>query len=274
MEHMESTQMLSILEDWEEHLCHIVTHVLHMGLGTVIFVGRLHLKQWLKICDATSTISGGFHEMFMSSRWDIIALENNFQVTRIWETPLSALLFARWWYLEDGKNTSHRGFGFVTHIAFRTHEIFGRCFDKCSKWPCCNHWFIAFLYLTNKYVQCILYALKTLCEKQNGEYTKLKLSELMNIQHLNYTYVNVMQQPDQSSCGLFTIAYVVDIAFNIYVQKSNYITNEMRQHLNFLKNMKYITSFSKIPWTYIKHWISILWQTMIQFQHNNKLLIN
>jgi hypothetical protein len=53
------------------------------GLGTVIFVGRLHLKQWLKICDATSTNSGGFHEMFMSWRWDIIALENNFQVTNL-----------------------------------------------------------------------------------------------------------------------------------------------------------------------------------------------
>jgi hypothetical protein len=40
----------------------------------------------------------------------------------------------------------------------------------------------------------------------------------MNIQNLNYTYANVMQQLDQSSCGLFTIAYVVDIAFNIDVQ--------------------------------------------------------
>ncbi len=57
----------------------------------------------------------------------------------------------------------------------------------------------------------------------------------MNIQHLNYTYANVMQQLDQPSCGLFTIAYVVDIAFNIDVQKSNYIVNEMRQHLNFIK---------------------------------------
>jgi hypothetical protein len=69
----------------------------------------------------------------------------------------------------------------------------------------------------------------------------------MDIQHLNYTCAKVMQQLDQSSCGLFTIAYVVDIAFNIDVQKSNYIVNEMRQHLNFIKNMKYITSFSKIP---------------------------
>jgi hypothetical protein len=48
-----------------------------------------------------------------------------------------------------------------------------------------------------------------------------------------------MQKLDQFSCGLFTIAYVVDIAFNIDVQKSNYIVNEMRQHLNFIKNEIY-----------------------------------
>ncbi len=32
-----------------------------------------------------------------------------------------------------------------------------------------------FLDLTNKYMQCNLYTLKTFREKQNGEYTKLKL---------------------------------------------------------------------------------------------------
>jgi hypothetical protein len=36
---------------------------------------------------------------------------------------------------------------------------------------------------------------------------------------LNYNYANVMQQPDQSSCGLLVIAYVVDIAFNLNVEK-------------------------------------------------------
>jgi hypothetical protein len=96
-------------------------------------------------------------------------------------------------------------------------------------------------------MQCTLYASKILHEKKNGGYTKLKRSELMNIQHVNYTYANVMQQPNQSSCALFTVAYVVDIAFNIDVQKSNYIINEMRQHLYFIKNMKYIIYFPKLP---------------------------
>jgi hypothetical protein len=58
----------------------------------------------------------------------------------------------------------------------------------------------------------------------------LKKSELMNIDNLNYTYANVMQQPDQSSCGSFAIAYVIDIVFNINVKKSKYAISKMRRH--------------------------------------------
>jgi hypothetical protein len=36
---------------------------------------------------------------------------------------------------------------------------------------------------------------------------------------LNYIYANLMQQPDQLSCGLFVIVYVVDIVFNLNVKK-------------------------------------------------------
>jgi hypothetical protein len=49
----------------------------------------------------------------------------------------------------------------------------------------------------------------------------------MNIDNLNYTYANVMQQPDQSSCGSFAIVYV--ITFNINVEKSKYVVSKMRQ---------------------------------------------
>ncbi len=41
----------------------------------------------------------------------------------------------------------------------------------------------------------------------------------MNINNLNYTYTNVMQQPNQSSCDLFVIVYATNIAFNINVKK-------------------------------------------------------
>jgi len=42
----------------------------------------------------------------------------------------------------------------------------------------------------------------------------------MNIDNLNYTYTNVMQQFDQSSCHLFVIAYATNITFNINVKKN------------------------------------------------------
>ncbi len=54
----------------------------------------------------------------------------------------------------------------------------------------------------------------------------------------NYIYANVMQQPDQLSCGLFVIAYDVDVAFNFNVQKLKYVVFKMRQHLKNYLNAK------------------------------------
>jgi hypothetical protein len=77
---------------------------------------------------------------------------------------------------------------------------------------------------------------KTQYDKILCENTTLKISKLLNIDHLNYIYANVMQQPDlsscdHSSCGLFVIAYAIDIAFNLNVEKSKYVVFQMRQHL-------------------------------------------
>jgi len=105
-----------------------------------------------------------------------------------------------------------------------------------------NHWILASLDPINTHTPCILYDLKyVFCE-----ITTLKLSKLLNIDHLNYIYANVMQQPNQSSCGLFVIAYVVDIAFNLNVEISRYVVFKMRQHLRNCLNAKYITSFPRI----------------------------
>ncbi len=59
--------------------------------------------------------------------------------------------------------------------------------------------------------------------------------KLTNIEQLLYSYANVMQQIDNLSCGLFIIAYAIDIAFGIELEKSKYvfITNAftlMKQH--------------------------------------------
>jgi hypothetical protein len=50
-----------------------------------------------------------------------------------------------------------------------------------------------------------------------------KLKRNLNIQDsLYYSYANVRQQPEGVSCGLFTIAFAIDIAFNIPPMQSNY----------------------------------------------------
>jgi hypothetical protein len=45
---------------------------------------------------------------------------------------------------------------------------------------------------------------------------------LTDVEQLLYKYAIVMQQINNSSCGLFTIAYAIDIAFGINPKKSKY----------------------------------------------------
>jgi hypothetical protein len=54
-----------------------------------------------------------------------------------------------------------------------------------------------------------------------------------------------MQQIDNSSCGVFTIAYAKDIAFGFDPQKSQYVLKQMRTHLRNSINNIYIFSFPK-----------------------------
>ncbi len=59
-----------------------------------------------------------------------------------------------------------------------------------------NHWILASLDPTNTHTPCILYDSKydkILCEN-----TTLNISKLLNIDHLNCIYANVIQQPNQS----------------------------------------------------------------------------
>ncbi len=49
------------------------------------------------------------------------------------------------------------------------------------------------------------------------------LCKLINVKNLLYIYVNLMQQIDISSCGVFTIAYAIDIGFGFNLEKSQYV---------------------------------------------------
>jgi hypothetical protein len=84
-----------------------------------------------------------------------------------------------------------------------------------------KHWILTSLDLTNTHSPCILYDSKTPYDKVLCENTTLKISKLLNIDHLNYIYANVMQQIDQSSCDLFVLAYTIDIAFSLNVENQS-----------------------------------------------------
>ncbi len=78
-------------------------------------------------------------------------------------------------------------------------------------------------------------------------HTKSRLENLINFSgQLRYKYANVMQQPDLVSCGLFTIAYATDIAFNISPENSIYNVPLMRQHLRDCLTHNYLSPFPKI----------------------------
>jgi len=119
---------------------------------------------------------------------------------------------------------------------------------KCLQYLHINmkHWILASLDPTNTHIPYILYESKTPYDKVLCENTTLKISKLLNIDHLDYIHANVMQQIDQSSCGLFVIAYAIDIAFNLNVEKSKYVVFKMKQHLRNCLNVKYLILFPRI----------------------------
>jgi hypothetical protein len=53
------------------------------------------------------------------------------------------------------------------------------------------------------------------------------LKRFTNVENLLYKYANFMQQIDNPSCGLFIIAYAIDITFVIKPKKSRYIVPQM-----------------------------------------------
>jgi hypothetical protein len=62
---------------------------------------------------------------------------------------------------------------------------------------------------------------------------------------LLYSYANVMQQPDSSSCEHFIIAYVVDITFRLDQEKSICNLPQVRSHLLNNINNETISPFLK-----------------------------
>ncbi len=73
-----------------------------------------------------------------------------------------------------------------------------------------------------------------------------------------YTYANVMQQPNGSSCGLFTIAYSINIAFGLNLEQSIYIVQKMQLHFHNNLNSKLLKSSNLKNSYYWNPWLQII----------------
>ncbi len=79
---------------------------------------------------------------------------------------------------------------------------------------------------------------------------------IINIEHRLYKYANAIQQTNNSSCGVFTIAYVTDITFRLNYKQSIYnVYNNI--------NNKNISRFSKH-----QSYLYATQDTQILTQHN------
>jgi len=79
-----------------------------------------------------------------------------------------------------------------------------------------------------------------------------------------FTYANVMQQINNSSCDVFTIANAPSIVFGFDFEKSQHILTQIRTHLRNSINNRFIFPFSKYELIYIYIYIyiyssSLLW---------------
>ncbi len=85
--------------------------------------------------------------------------------------------------------------------------------------------------------------------KKLPNYTIQLLTNIINVKHLLYSYANVIQQLDNSSCKLFTIAYATDITFGFNPKKSTHNVPQMRSHLHSDINNKTIYPFPKYSYS-------------------------
>jgi len=78
-----------------------------------------------------------------------------------------------------------------------------------------NHWILVKIHASTLNLHCIMYDSNKLMTKKLPNNTIHLLTNIINVKHVLYSYVNVMQQLDSSFCGLFTIPYITNITFEL-----------------------------------------------------------
>ncbi len=82
-----------------------------------------------------------------------------------------------------------------------------------------NHWILVNIRMSTPNLHC------TICDSHMPMMKKLLidtiqlLCKLINVNNLLYTYANVMYQINNSSYGVFTITYAIDISFGFDPEK-------------------------------------------------------
>jgi hypothetical protein len=83
-----------------------------------------------------------------------------------------------------------------------------------------NHWILVQIHASTLYLHYTIYdSIRSTIKILPNDTIQL-LTNIINVKNLLYSYANVMQQPDNSSCKVFTIAYASDIAFELNPKKS------------------------------------------------------
>jgi len=108
-----------------------------------------------------------------------------------------------------------------------------------------NHFILIKIHASTLNIHCTIYDSNILTTKKLPNDTIQLLTNIINVKHLLYSYANVMQQPNNSSCGLLTITYVTNITFELNLEKSIYNVPRMWLHFHDNINNKTISPSPK-----------------------------
>ncbi len=131
-----------------------------------------------------------------------------------------------------------------------TYAIIGKkctCVKKCLQHIFTNndHWILVKLHMSTPNLHYKIYDSHMPMMKKLPSDTIQLLCKLINVNNLLYTNANVIQKIDNSSCGVFTIAYATDIAFEFDPEKSQCVLTQMQKKLRNSINNRYIFYFPK-----------------------------
>jgi hypothetical protein len=116
-----------------------------------------------------------------------------------------------------------------------------------------NHWILVKIHASTLNLHCVIYDSNRSTTKKLLNDTIQLLTNITNVKHLLYSYANVMQQSNSSSCGLFTITYATDITLELNFKKSIYNVRQIRSYLHNNVNNKTIFPFPNSAFKHYKN---------------------